>query len=156
MTIEAINCTCGLLLILNWSYPSLTHAIEYHEFFSRNTSYECNANIRTQLVEFPWSGCSFNKKVTWSIEFESNILFWESNRVKNYEYWVCSNWSFMSNDLEWLHKFVINIFKNVRSLHAESMILHHTYMHFWLSYFIFCESNKLKLSYFSKKVTFQT
>ena len=32
----------------------------------------------------------------------------------------------MSNNLEWLHEFVINIFKNVRSLHAESMILHHT------------------------------
>ena len=27
----------------------------------------------------------FNKKVIRSIEFEANILFWESNRVKNYE-----------------------------------------------------------------------
>ena len=27
------------------------------------------------------------------------------------------------------------------------------YMHFWVSYFTFCKSNKLKLSYFSKKVT---
>ena len=28
----------------------------------------------------------------------------------------------MSNDLEWLHKFGRNIFKNMRSLHAESMM----------------------------------
>ena len=32
----------------------------------------------------------------------------------------------MSNDSNWLHKFVTNILKNVRSFHAASMMLHHT------------------------------
>ena len=37
----------------------------------------------------------------------------------------------MSNDLEWLHKFVINILKHVRSLHAESMTTSYTSLYLY-------------------------
>ena len=47
----------------------------------------------------------------------------------------------MSNDLQVLHKFVINILKNVRFCHAESMIFIIRYLYAFL-----CE-----LRYFLKK-----
>ena len=55
-----------------------------------------------------------------------------------------------------MHKFVINIFKNMHSLHSESMVFspHFMYVQSWVSYVTFRTSNFLRLSYFSKKSNF--